>query len=319
MTDWEYVALRREKGESWSTIASDPKTGYSAPKGTDAGRALKTLYLQRKARRRTRGGEERPLAAGPSTQSRWTRQRWGVVVAIIVIVAVVGGGVGYLIYKPPTPAVSPIITYCGGEGTVWHYHVLLVIDDNGAQQPLPYAQGVSADIGYLDQPGFTNSAYYCPNSGIHALHTHDGSGILHIEFPQSIAALDQIPNLGMFFQIWGEPLDAGHVWTFSGHVTATMHDMNTGQTTSYSTDPASIPFYYPPGGPTSNPYTIPQNLIFNGQYGNGASGGTFDGEIIWLNVTSSGPAIANPGGGHPVGVSTPPFARPSDGVRFVEA
>jgi hypothetical protein len=95
------------------------------------------------------------------------------------------------------------------------------------------------------------------------------------------------PTLGDFFAIWGEPLSTSQVWNFSGQVRATMWDTNTGTSTSFSNDPGNLPLYRPPGGPTSNPYAIPQNLIFNGAYGDGASGGTFDGEIIWLNVSGA--------------------------------
>lgn len=38
------------------------------------------------------------------------------------------------------------------------------------------------------------------------LHTHDTSGIIHIEAPQPRAY-----TLGDFFQVWGQPLDATHL------------------------------------------------------------------------------------------------------------
>ena len=41
------------------------------------------------------------------------------------------------------------------------------------------------------------------------LHTHDASGIIHIESPRRFT-----PTLGNFFDIWGQPLSARHVWKF---------------------------------------------------------------------------------------------------------
>ncbi len=215
-------------------------------------------------------------------------QRWFQIVLVILLIS----GIGYLglpYILGAHLAAQDIVTYCGVEGSVEHYHPLLVIHDNGVQQPLPYQQGQGADIGAINQPGFTNAQYYCPGGEIHVLHTHDGSGIIHVELPFTPSAA---PTLGQFFTIWGEPLTPAQVWTFSGHVTAQMYNSDTGQTTDYSANPTSIPLYVPAAGPQGGAYSIPPSLIFYQSasgtypYGDGASGGTFSGEIIYLNVTA---------------------------------
>jgi hypothetical protein len=42
------------------------------------------------------------------------------------------------------------------------------------------------------------------------LHTHDGSGIIHIEAPHKFA-----PTLRNFFDIWGQPISRKTVWKYS--------------------------------------------------------------------------------------------------------
>ena len=295
MTDWERVERERNRGRSWSEIAEDRRVAFAPPPGSDPGRALKAVYFQRRARA-DRGGKDRKgetFASGPSSGRRLTRRTLAVGVVALLIASVV---VYLVVFAPSSPGTN-IVTYCGGEGSASHYHPLLVIDVDGTQQPLPYDRSQSADIGFIDSPGYTNPSLYCPSTaigpGIHALHTHDGSGIIHAELPPNVAGT---PTLGNFFEIWGEPLSHSAVWTYSGSVTATVLDSDTHQTTDYSSNPASIPLYAPAAGPTANPYAIPQSLIFNGQYGEGSSGGTYSGEIIWLNVTSGPrPAMENVG------------------------
>ena len=264
--------------------------GFDAPPGSDPGRALKSIYFQRRARA-DRGGKDRkrePVLSGPSA-GRWLPRR---TLALGVVAVLIGSVVTYLVVFAPASPGTNVVTYCGGEGSASHYHPLLIINVDGTQQPLPYDRSQSADIGFIDSPGYTNPSLYCPATaagpGIHALHTHDGSGIIHAELPPHVAGT---PILGNFFEIWGEPLSHSTVWTYSGSVTATVLDSDTHQTTDYSSNPASIPLYAPLAGPTANPYSIPQSLIFNGQYGEGSSGGTYSGEIIWLNITT-GPAAA---------------------------
>jgi hypothetical protein len=304
MTDWDRVERLRAKGLSWDRIAADPKVGFTAPPGTAPGRALRHLHYARRSR--DRGARRAPSKAAGGTSTRppgrsgdSERSRRSLLLGVGVIAAVVAV-IGYVLIANPFHAPSPgsnVVAYCGGEGSAAHFHVLLVISIDGAQQHLPYDPTQSADIGYIDTPAFTNPSFYCPDGGLHALHTHDGSGIIHAELPPSIANSGSTPTLGDFFTIWGQNLTPTHVWVYQGRLVATELNMNNGVRTDYSSDPASIPLWYPAGGPSSNPFPIPPSLIFNGQFGDGASGGTFDGEIIWLNITGA------PGGAHPV---TPP-------------
>ncbi len=278
MTDWDRVERLRQKGRSWTEVAGDSRVGFRADAGTgtDPGRALKVLYFRRRSASQSDPKRRRADRSPRSGRHPRFSRRMTSLVTLAILAAFLGSVLWFLVLSPnapPPPGAThaSLDSYCGGLPEDVHYHPLLVIMDNGAQQPLP-----STLIGI--GPG-------CE----HALHTHDGSGIIHVEMNDEFTVT---PNLADFFAIWGEPLSPGNVWTFSGSMTATMWDMGTHSAASYSSDPGSIPLYRPSGGPTSNPYPIPQGWIFNGEYGDGASGGTFDGEVIWLNVTSSGAATA---------------------------
>ena len=51
--------------------------------------------------------------------------------------------------------------------------------------------------------------------GIYWLHTHDATGIIHVESPD-----DRTYTLGQFFDIWGQPLTSGEVAGLKGVVRA---------------------------------------------------------------------------------------------------
>jgi len=218
----------------------------------------------------------------PSRPAFYTQKSFQVVLVVILIVAVGYVGLPYIL-GAHSGSTSDIVSFCGSEGSVEHYHPLLLINDNGVQQHLPYDPTQSVDIGGLATPTYTNPQYYCPAGAIHILHTHDGSGIIHVESP---FVPSSTPTLGQFFTIWGQTLTPAGVWNFAGHVTAQMYNSDTHTTTDYSGDPAAVPLYEPAAGPQGGAYSIPQNLIFNGAYGDGQSGGMFSGEIVWLNVTA---------------------------------
>jgi hypothetical protein len=73
------------------------------------------------------------------------------------------------------------------EGTAYHIHAHLEIFGAGGQVSIPAGVGIPSDCYYW-------------------LHTHDDSGIIHVEAPDSIK-----PTLGDFFDIWGQPLSRRRV------------------------------------------------------------------------------------------------------------
>ena len=76
MTDWNRVQRLRAKGYDWTSVAEDPKVGFTPAEGIgDPGRALKALYLARKSHssRRPRGRYGRmpiPGNASPRNEDR---------------------------------------------------------------------------------------------------------------------------------------------------------------------------------------------------------------------------------------------------------
>ena len=95
---------------------------------------------------------------------------------------------------------------CGAqEYATLHVHTHLAIFNDGKQIQVPEYVGFA--------PNLAGGCLYW-------LHTHDGSGIIHIESP-SISPPQGGPfTLGMFFDIWGQPLSSNGVATFDGPVTA---------------------------------------------------------------------------------------------------
>jgi hypothetical protein len=95
---------------------------------------------------------------------------------------------------------------CGGmEYSTLHVHAHLSLFVNGVQAQIP------ALIGFAPAP---------PNGCLYWLHTHDATGIIHVEAPQLAPAGGSGYTLGLFFAIWGQPLDRNNVAGFKGPVTA---------------------------------------------------------------------------------------------------
>jgi hypothetical protein len=91
------------------------------------------------------------------------------------------------------------------EGLALHIHSHLAIFYHGKQIAVPAQVGI-APVG---QAG----CYYW-------LHTHDASGIIHIEAPQLTPPGGSAYTLGLFFDIWGQPLARDNVAGLRGPVTA---------------------------------------------------------------------------------------------------
>lgn len=99
-----------------------------------------------------------------------------------------------------------------------HSHLALFVDGKQLQVP--------AHIGIAPVP---------PQGCLYWIHTHDATGIIHIESPQLQAPGGNPFTLGMFFDIWGEPLTAHDVAGKRGAVMAYVNGM------LWRADPRSIP------------------------------------------------------------------------------
>jgi hypothetical protein len=123
-----------------------------------------------------------------------------------------GGTIGAVHFKPGnSPAGGrgdPVdgIACLGMEGEALHIHVHLALFDDGKQIQIPKFLGMV--------PTVTGGCLYW-------IHTHDASGIIHLESPEVLAPQGNGEyTLGMLFDIWGEPLGPNGVAGFSGPVTA---------------------------------------------------------------------------------------------------
>ncbi len=89
-----------------------------------------------------------------------------------------------------------------------HTHAHLALFYHGEQLAIPYGIGIIQPFSVVNNFVGAGKGYYC-------LHTHDASGIVHIESPDQRAY-----TLGDFFDIWGEPLSAHNVAGLRGKVRA---------------------------------------------------------------------------------------------------
>lgn len=97
---------------------------------------------------------------------------------------------GVTVSAAPAAAPTPRVRCDPVEQLAVHYHAHLTVLVEGRPVTVP------ADIGI--RPGCLTW-----------LHTHDKSGIIHIEAPA--AAANTTFTLGDFFDVWGQPLDSRHV------------------------------------------------------------------------------------------------------------
>lgn len=95
---------------------------------------------------------------------------------------------------------------CGAmEYATLHVHTHLAIFYNGKQMRVPQFIGFA--------PNLAGGCLYW-------IHTHDPSGIIHVEAPDISPPQGGPYTLGMFFDIWGQPLTRDTVAGLTGPVTA---------------------------------------------------------------------------------------------------
>ena len=96
---------------------------------------------------------------------------------------------------------------CDTSTPVQHIHAHLTLIANGVQRAIPLAIGVNNP--------FIIQNFVVAGVCFYWLHTHDATGIIHVEAPVATTF-----TLGQFFAIWGQPLSRDNVGGFSGTVTA---------------------------------------------------------------------------------------------------
>jgi hypothetical protein len=104
------------------------------------------------------------------------------------------------------------------EQVTMHVHAHLALFNKGQQMAIP------ADVGITP---VGNCLYWT--------HTHDGSGLIHVEAPDFKTPSGGPFTLGIFFDIWGEPLTRTQVARYAGPVTAFVNG------TKYDGDLKAIP------------------------------------------------------------------------------
>ncbi|HET9343826.1 MAG TPA: hypothetical protein VFO25_13010 [Candidatus Eremiobacteraceae bacterium] len=132
----------------------------------------------------------------------------------------------------------------------FHHHVHLSMFVNGEQIALPRGTG-------MKQPGHNKFVYHA--KCVYYVHTHDETGIIHIEPPDGRAF-----TLAQYFDLWGEPLStngfAGYSGSVSVYIDGVLQPGMDPTTIAFSpfeeitlvigTPPSWIPAYvFPPGYP----------------------------------------------------------------------
>jgi hypothetical protein len=210
-------------------------------------------------RRDLRGG-----AAPPPRRDPMTMVYVGVGVAVLVVILIFGfmnwqqNQARLAAYATPTPGASPASKpialvdgtavgtalfkskipdapkggmglpvdgiQCGGmEYATLHIHPHVSLIVNGKQMQIP--QGIGFGLGSAQNP----------QGCLYWIHTHDASGIIHIEAPQIEAPVGGPYTLGMLFDIWGQPLGDSNIAGQKGVVTAYVNG------TKYDGDLRAIP------------------------------------------------------------------------------
>ncbi|HEX4225035.1 MAG TPA: hypothetical protein VHZ97_21905 [Pseudonocardiaceae bacterium] len=104
------------------------------------------------------------------------------------------------------------------EQLVFHIHAHLAIYVNGQQKLIPYGIGIVPPYQLqaipAGQPG-GGSQFVEGGSQFYWLHTHDESGVIHIESPKQTTY-----TLGQFFDEWGQKLGPNQVGSDTGKLTA---------------------------------------------------------------------------------------------------
>jgi hypothetical protein len=89
-----------------------------------------------------------------------------------------------------------------------HTHSHLSLFYKGKRIAIPPGIGIIKPYKEVSHPFYVEDA-----TGFYSLHTHDATGIIHVESPD-----DRVFTLGNFFNVWGRPLTRNNVAGLKGPV-----------------------------------------------------------------------------------------------------
>lgn len=123
----------------------------------------------------------------------------------------------------------------------YHVHAFLGIMVNGKEIALPDAIGLYLPGAEVNRSTNTAKCYY-------ALHTHDASGLIHIESTSTAPLGSSVFNLGQFLDVWGMSLTSAGLGPFSGplhifYARTNLGNLNSGTYYQYSGAPRAIALY----------------------------------------------------------------------------
>jgi hypothetical protein len=112
------------------------------------------------------------------------------------------------------------------EQLAYHIHAHLSIYINGEQKVVPYGIGI---VGPWASEQTGDGPFIDSGSAFYYLHTHDATGVIHIESPTQ-----KTYTLGQFFAEWNQPLSGTQVGPDKGQLTVFVNG------SAYTGDPAGI-------------------------------------------------------------------------------
>jgi hypothetical protein len=132
-----------------------------------------------------------------------------IAIVVLAVVAFTGGRTtAQGVHGAPTGATVDGIACQASEQVAYHIHAHLTIYASGARQVVPAGIGIPG-------PQQVVSGFVEGGKCLYWLHTHDTTGVIHIESPAQ-----RVYTLGQFFDVWGQPLSSTQVGHLTGHVTA---------------------------------------------------------------------------------------------------
>jgi hypothetical protein len=141
----------------------------------------------RRARRYEREQERARVAAQERNRRRKRQVLGGVALALTTLLVATAAFVALRSRSGPGSAAASEVGCSAMEQTAYHVHAHLDIFVDGREVTVPPNIGIELNC-------------------IRWLHTHDDSGIIHVEAPER-----HTYSLGDFFRVWGQPLDSTHL------------------------------------------------------------------------------------------------------------